>query len=203
MFVKKYQEMHRLHRDADGSVTLYIGPENWPFPVPMIAKNGAWQFNPEAGSKEIIFRRIGDNELTAIATCREFVDAERHYSADPNVAEITGSSPASLVAKAAKGFGGGDPILLHGYYFRALPVEPTKGTAQGAHRKFVLMAYPAEYRSSDVMSFMITESGVVYEKDLGAETSKQAGAIDYVSQRYVLAPGAGLRVNLVIGRPPR
>jgi hypothetical protein len=175
MFAKKYQEMHRLHRDADGSVTIYIGPENWPFPIPLVAKNGAWQFNPEAGSKEIMFRRIGDNELTAIATCREFVDAERHYPENPNTAEVIGSSPASLVAKAAQGSGGGDPVLLHGYYFRALPVEPAKATPQGSHRKFVLMGYPAEYRSSGVMTFIVTENGVVYERDLGTDTSKLAG----------------------------
>src|ERR1700720_410840 len=69
MFVQKYQEMHRLRRDADGSVTLYIGAENWPFPIPLVEKNGVWHFDPEAGAKEVIFRRIGDNEFTAIATC--------------------------------------------------------------------------------------------------------------------------------------
>ena len=80
VFVEKYQEMHRLGREADGSVTLYIGAENWPFPIPLVAKNGAWRFDPDAGAKEVTFRRIGDNELTAIATCHEFVAAERALS---------------------------------------------------------------------------------------------------------------------------
>ena len=177
LFVQKYQEMHRLHRDADGSVTLYIGAENWPFPIPLIAKNGAWQFNAEAGSKEVMFRRIGDNELTAIATCHEFVDAERRYPENANAANLIGSSPASLVAKAATSSGGGEPVLFHGYYFRVLPLGPTKGTPQGAHARFGLMAYPAEYRSSGVMTFIVTENGVVYERDLGTDTSKLVGAM--------------------------
>jgi hypothetical protein len=84
MFVEKYHEMHRLGREADGSVTLYIGAENWPFPIPLVATNGAWRFDREAGAKEVTFRRIGDNELTAIANCHEFAAAENRYRADPN-----------------------------------------------------------------------------------------------------------------------
>src|ERR1700676_2291935 len=87
LFVQKYQEMHRLGRDADGSVTLYIGAENWPFPIPLAARNGAWRFDPDAGAREVSFRRIGDNELTAIATCHEFVAAERRYRTDQKTAE--------------------------------------------------------------------------------------------------------------------
>src|ERR1700693_6031098 len=120
LFVQKYQEMHRLGRDADGSVTLYIGAENWPFPVPLVAKNGAWRFDPDAGAKEVTFRRIGDNEFAAIATCHEFIAAEKRYSTEPNTADPADISPASLAAKAAAGSTGADPILLHGYYFRRL-----------------------------------------------------------------------------------
>jgi hypothetical protein len=172
LFVQKYQEMHRLHTDADGSITLYIGAENWPFPIPLIAKNGAWQFDPESGSKEVMFRRIGDNELTAIATCHEFVAAERRYRANPNAADLTTSSPASLVAKAASGSAGAAPVLFHGYYFRVLPTGPSKGSRQG-----ILIAYPAEYRSSGAMTFIVTGNDVVYEKDLGTNTSTLAGAM--------------------------
>ena len=76
MFVQKYQEMHRLGRDADGSETLYIGAENWPFPIPVVKINGAWHFDSVAGVKEVLFRRIGENELTAIALCHELVAAD-------------------------------------------------------------------------------------------------------------------------------
>jgi len=86
LFVEKYQEMHRWGRDADGTLTLYIGAENWPFPIPLVQKNGAWRFDPDAGSKEVLFRRIGENEFTAIAICQQFVVDERQYRANPNSA---------------------------------------------------------------------------------------------------------------------
>jgi len=155
-------------------VTLYIGAENWPFPVPLIAKNGAWRFDPETGAKEVMFRRIGDNELTAIATCHEFVAAEQRYPANPNPAGPTDSSPASLVAKAAGGSGGGAPVLFRGYYFRVLP----KGTDTKTNGKFSVVAYPAEYRSSGVMTFVVMDNGVVYEKDLGTNTGALAVAMN-------------------------
>jgi hypothetical protein len=69
MFVQKYQEMHRLGREPDGSVTLYVGAENWPFPIPLVEKDGAWRFDSDGGLKEVLFRRIGENELTAIEIC--------------------------------------------------------------------------------------------------------------------------------------
>jgi hypothetical protein len=175
LFVQKYQEMHRLRREADGSVTLYIGAENWPFPVPLIEKIAAWRFDPDAGQKEVLVRRIGENELIAIANCREFVDAEKHYQAGANPADPARSSPASLVAKAAGGSDSGEPVLFHGYYFRLLPVGPaTNGKMPDGS---ALIAYPAEYRSSGVMTFMVTKSGVVYEKDLGPNTSALASAM--------------------------
>jgi len=174
LFVEKYQEMHRLGRDTDGSVTLYIGAENWPFPVPLVAKNGAWRFDPDAGAQEVTFRRIGDNELTAIATCHEYVAAERRYRTDPKTEDPADISVASLVAKAASGSAGADPVLLHGYYFRVLSMRGTSGQRTG---QFALIAYPAEYRSSGVMTFIATDNDIVYEKDLGANTSALAGAM--------------------------
>jgi hypothetical protein len=170
LFVQKYQEMHRLSREADGSLTLYVGAENWPFPFPLVEKDGSWRFDADKGRNEVLFRRLGENELTAIETCREFIAAEKQYRANPNVPNPEDPSPTSMVAKAAAGSGGGDPILLHGYYFRILPgPKPRNG--------FVFIAYPAEYRSSGVMTFVVTRSGVVYEKDLGANTSAIAGSM--------------------------
>src|SRR2546426_2369168 len=78
LFVQKYREMHRLCREADGSVTLYIGAENWPFPIPLANKDGAWRFDADAGINEVMFRRIGENELTAIAICHDFIAAAKH-----------------------------------------------------------------------------------------------------------------------------
>jgi hypothetical protein len=174
LFVQKYQEMHRLGREADGSVTLYIGAENWPFPIPIVQKNGAWRFDPDTGQKEVLFRRIGENELTAITTCHDFVAAEKQYHAESNSADPLDSSPASLVAKAANRSNSGDPVLFHGYYFRLLPMGSAQAKTPGG---FALIAYPAEYRSSGVMTFIVTRGDVVYEKDLGANTPALASAM--------------------------
>src|SRR5580658_1168521 len=75
-FSKKYQEMHRLVRESDGTTVLYIGAENWPFPIPLVSRNGAWYFDSKAGIEEIKFRRVGENEATAIQVCEEFVMAK-------------------------------------------------------------------------------------------------------------------------------
>jgi hypothetical protein len=173
--------MHRVSRDAAGSVTLYIGAENWPFPIPMVQKSGAWHFDAEAGKKEVLLRRIGENELAAITLCHEFAANEKNYRKDPSASDQSGISPTSLVAKAAEGSHGGDPILLHGYYFRILSLRPSDGSGRQTvgkiPGKFALIAYPAEYRSSGVMTFIVTEKDVVYQKDLGPDTSAVAGSL--------------------------
>jgi hypothetical protein len=172
LFVEKYQEMRRLGRESDGSVTLYIGAENWPFPVPLVSEHGTWHFDPDAGKREVLFRRIGENELIAIANCREFAVAEEHYTAvsgDP-----TNSSPSSLVARAASGSANRNPVLLDGYYFRLVPVQSGKSHRPAA---IALIAYPAEYRSSGVTTFVVLNNGAVYEKDLGSDTSKLASTM--------------------------
>jgi hypothetical protein len=174
LFVQKYQEMHRLGRDADGSVTLYLGAENWPFPIPLVEKNGAWHFDSDVGLKEVLYRRIGENELAAIAMCHKFFTAEKQYRANPNTADLEGVSPTSLVASAANHSTGGDPVLLHGYYFKALATHAANGNTTG---RFAFMAYPAEYRSTGVMTFVVTAKGIVYEKDLGENTSALASAM--------------------------
>src|SRR6266850_1066391 len=71
-FSQKYQEMHRLVREPDGSTVLYIGAENWPFPIPLVSKNGAWFFDSKTGTQEILLRRIGENEMTALQVCDAF-----------------------------------------------------------------------------------------------------------------------------------
>jgi hypothetical protein len=174
MFVQKYQQMHRLGRDADGSVTLYVGSENWPFPIPLLEKNGAWRFDPEIGVKEVLFRRIGENELTAIAICNELVAAEKQFRAKQKT-EIQADSPlATLVSAAASGSVSSEPVLIHGYYFRAAASRRRDGKIAGG---FAFVAYPAEYRSSGVMTFIITENNIVKEKDLGTDTPVLASAL--------------------------
>jgi hypothetical protein len=181
LFAQKYQEMHRLAREAEGTVTLYIGAENWPFPVPLVEKNGTWRFDPDAGLREVLFRRIGENELSAILVSHQFVVAEREYRAHPNTPNTANRFPTSLIAQAAGTSASHDPVLLDGYYFRVLPIRSTNGdnprTDGKAGGGFALIARPAEYRSSGVMTFIVTNDDVVYEKDLGTNTSTLASAM--------------------------
>src|ERR1700730_5954166 len=163
MFVQKYQEMHRLGREADGSVTLYIGAENWPFPIPLVSKNGTWRFDSDGGQKEVLFRRIGENELTAIEICHELVAAEKQLHAKPTTADQADSPLTALVSRSASESSSGDPVLIHGYYFRRVGVRPKSGTGQARGNTasgLAFIAYPAEYRSSGVMTFIVTESDV-------------------------------------------
>jgi hypothetical protein len=176
MFVQKYQEMHRVGRESDRKVTLYIGAENWPFPIPLVEKNGAWHFDPDAGSKEVLFRRIGDNEFTAIDVCHRFAGGEKRNPANSNTPSPAGSLPASLAAKGDGTSTSGDPVLFHGYYFQKLAPRTTNGAGKTTGGS-AFIAYPAEYRSSGVMTFIITASGVVYEKDLGPNTPALANAM--------------------------
>jgi hypothetical protein len=173
MFVRKYQEMHRMGRDADGSQTLYIGAENWPFPIPLVQKDGAWQFDPAQGLKEVMFRRIGKNELTAIEICHELVAAEKQFRTDRKAASQVDSPLASLASAAARHSAGTQPVLIHGYYFGVMAYGGTGGKAGG----FGFVAYPAKYRSTGVMTFFVTANDVVREKDLGTDTSTRAGAL--------------------------
>ena len=99
LFVQKYQEMHRVGREADGSMTLYLGAQNWPFPVPIAEKDGAWRFDPDTGMKEVLYRRIGDNELTAIMICHELVAAEKNVRANQKAENQEDTRLVSLVSR--------------------------------------------------------------------------------------------------------
>jgi hypothetical protein len=157
-FAQKYQEMHRLVRESGGSMLLYIGAENWPFPIPLVSRNGAWRFDADAGMQEIRFRRIGENEVTAIAICHSLIAAEK----DPKSAD----GLADAVLASAKS--GSKPVAFHGYYFQFLP-RSAGGVAA--------IAYPVAYGSSGIMTFMVKEDDVPREHDLGLNTAKLAKAI--------------------------
>ena len=144
-FVQKYQQMHRLVKEPDGTTTLYIGAENWPTPIPLVNKGNLWYFDTEAGEEEIVYRRVGQNELSAIRVCQELVAAQKEYYAQQNnqyaqkifsdegqhnglywkAAEGEPESPIGpLVASAvAEGFapsGAGAPTPYRGYYYHTL-----------------------------------------------------------------------------------
>lgn len=159
-FAQKYREMHRWVGASGGVATLYIGAENWPFPIPLVSRNGKWRFDSKAGSDEILFRRIGENEVTAIRVCDTLVAARARPEANDDADR--------LVKTLLRGQDAGRATPLHGYYFH-IPPSSSGGVA--------LIAYPAMYRSSGVMTFIVMQDGAVSEKDLGPNTAKIAGAM--------------------------
>jgi len=209
-FVQKYQQMHRLVKEPDGSTTLYIGAENWPTPIPLMHSAAGWYFDTAAGKKEILYRRIGKNELAAIVVCHQLVDAEKEYYGQPHdggpdhqYAQKISSDPGKhnglyweaasgepespigpLIASAATEGYSSDAMQqlqpFQGYYFRLLKAQGP--SASGAARSYIVngmmtggfafLAYPAEYRSSGVMTFIVNQNGIVYEKDLGPRTAE-------------------------------
>jgi hypothetical protein len=171
-FSQKYEEMHRLVQEPDGRTVLYVGAENWPFPIPLVAKNGEWHFDADQGKQEILFRRIGENEATAIQVCEEFVMANTAANAKAASEDPITRFAENLASKGAPNDDNKQANLFHGYYFRLLPQNPaseTNGRGKKA-RGLKLIAYPAEYQSSGVKTFVVTHRGIVFEKDLGPET---------------------------------
>src|ERR1700732_622186 len=83
-FVSKFEQMHRLVVEPNGTTTLYIGAENWPTPIPLVNKNGAFYFDTAAGKEEILYRRVGQNEISAIRVCQELVAAQKEYFSRQN-----------------------------------------------------------------------------------------------------------------------
>jgi hypothetical protein len=202
-FVEKFQEMHRLVKEPDGTVTLYIGAHNWPTPIPIVTNGSSWYFNTDAAKSEILARRVGRNEMSAIRICQELVAARKEYRSERKseyAAKIfsdrgqnnglyweapeggTQSPIGPLVAWAVAEENamsrGEAPVPFRGYYFEILSRQGknapggaksyiTQGKMSGG---FAFVAYPAEYRSSGVMTFIVNQDGVVYQKDLGSKT---------------------------------
>jgi Protein of unknown function (DUF2950) len=209
-FVKKYQEMHRLVKEPDGTTTLYIGAENWPTPIPIVNKDNSWYFDTQAGRKEILYRRIGRNEMSTIRVCQELVAVEKEYypaqqneyarkflsdqgrhnglywkAADGEPQSPIGPLVASAVAEGYVKKEGGAPTPYCGYYYCILtkqgknaPGGPKSYIVDGKMTEgFAFVAYPAEYRSSGVMTFIVDGDGMVYQKDLGQKTDVLAKAM--------------------------
>jgi hypothetical protein len=160
-FAQKYQEMHRWVRESGRTRVLYIGAENWPFPIPLVSSNGQWRFDSKAGSDEILFRRIGENEVAAIGMCDTLAAAKTHPGTDSEADRLV----ERLLPESRNP---GNAISFQGYYFHVLP------SSGGG---FAAVAYPVAYRSSGVKTFIVTPDGVVSEKDLGPDTAKVAAAM--------------------------
>jgi hypothetical protein len=203
-FVTAYNRMHRWGQIKAGGETLYIGPDNYAFPIPLGQnQSGRWYFDTAAGKDEVLARRIGNHELGAIAACAATAKAQQHYlgqSHDGKVKQyaqklvsdpgkqnglywpVATGQPESPLGKLGD-FGrvvasnaGDRPPLFNGYYYRILtkPGDRLNGKTTGG---FAILAYPAEYRNSGIMTFAVGKDGVVYQKDLGENTGTVALAM--------------------------
>jgi hypothetical protein len=209
VFAVAFREQWHLEEVTPAQKTLVIGNEEWPFPVPLVKGPDGWRFDTAAGKEEVLARRIGRNELQAIATTHAYVTAQRRYAqaahdgkpagvhatklkSDPGTqnglywpaAQGEKRSPLGDMVAEAAGEGrpiGGDrpqPAGFHGYYFRILTGQGAaapggarsyivKGAMSGG---FALVAWPAQYDATGVMTFIVNQDGTVRERDLGPQT---------------------------------
>jgi hypothetical protein len=209
-FVAAYDTKHSIAMDGESKATMTIGQDDFPFPIPLVRKGAAWQFDTAAGREEIIYRRIGRNELDAIQAALAYVDAQNEYAEKDRTGVGAGiyarrflsqpgkkdglywqaaqgedASPlGELVVQAtADGYRlGGTRTPFHGYYFKILtrqgPAAPggamdyiVRGKMIGG---FALVAHPASYRNTGVMTYIVNHDGIVYQKDLGKRTAELA-----------------------------
>jgi hypothetical protein len=215
VFTVAVAERWHLADDTANRKTLVIGNEDWPFPVPIVKSGAKWKFDTAAGKEEVLDRRIGRNEESAIDTCLAYVTAQRRYARDAHDGKPAGLYAASLKSDPGKQNGlywptskgqklsplgdlvadaaaegrpmdaNAGPVPLHGYYFRILTGQGA--AAPGGARSYIasgkmsmgfaLVAWPAEYNVTGVMTFIVNEEGVVREKDLGTGTQTAATAI--------------------------
>jgi hypothetical protein len=219
LFVQHLTEKVQLITNSDSNVTLEVGTDGWPFPIPLVKQDGQWFFDTVAGRNEILARRIGRDEMGAINVCDAYVEAQREYAGQDRLgdgvlayAQFLRSTPGThdglfwptnqldkelsplgpLVAQArVEGYHRTAKMLndelapYHGYYFKIL-------TRQGKHAPgdkynyiingrmiagFALVAWPAEWGNTGVMTFIVNQQGRVYQKNLGPKTAKIAKAI--------------------------
>jgi hypothetical protein len=219
MFVQHLTEKTVLTTNSDSNITLEVGTNGWPFPIPLVKQNGQWLFDTAAGSEEILARRIGRDEIGAINVCNAYVEAQREYASQDRLgdgvlayAQFLRSTPGThdglfwpakqlgeelsplgpLIAQArVDGYHRTAKMLndeeapYHGYYFKIL-------TRQGKHAPggkydyiinghmiagFALVAWPAEWGNTGVMTFIVNQQGTIYQKNLGTKTGKIARAM--------------------------
>lgn len=208
-FIKAFEEAHKLEKVNETKYLIEVGKDNWEFPIPLLKDKKGWYFDTIEGKQELVYRRIGRNEVSVINAVLAYVDAQReYYLANPAHEKLNmyaqkfisspnkrdglyypvkaGETPSplgELFANArsagyddAKKEGKPQPYL--GYYYRIIKSQGPD--AQGGELDYTvhgnllaghaLIAWPAEYGNSGVMTFMVNQEGQVYEKDLGKNT---------------------------------
>jgi Protein of unknown function (DUF2950) len=210
-FLAAVADGSKTEKRDNGDVFFEVGKDEWPFPIPVVMKNGSWHFDSHAGAEEIINRRIGANELNTINVCLAYVDAQREYATEdrnrdgfleyaqqflsdpgqenglywPQAVGEKESPMGPLMAEAqTKGysFHEGERAPYFGYYYRILKAQGPHATGGAVdyvvrgHMMggFALVAFPAQYGSSGVMTFIVNYEGIVYQKDLGPKTAEIA-----------------------------
>jgi hypothetical protein len=145
----------------------------------LVSKNGEWYFDSDRGKQEILFRRIGENEATAIEVCEQFAMAKNEDDSKEAGEDPIAQFVQRLVSAGAANAGNKESNPFHGYYFRIVTKNLASEVSSRSQTKesVTLVAYPAEYQSSGVMTFLVRRDGVVYEKDLGPSTTTVAPKI--------------------------
>jgi Protein of unknown function (DUF2950) len=208
-FVSAYERMNRWGKNKNGEEILYIGADNFAFPIPLRQSgSGQWAFDTAAGRDEVLARRVGDGELTAIGVLTELVNAEHEYFrryhqfaqkfvSDEGqhdglywaVPEGQRPSPLARLADIAKAFGysrTGGSQSFNGYYYRILlrQGDAAKGGPKDYLQNgklaggFAIVAWPAEYADSGIMTFVVGEDGAIRQRDLGEKTAALSQAMD-------------------------
>lgn len=216
-FARAAAERTRIEPVDDTHRVAVVGRDDWPLPIPLVKAEAGWRFDTAAGRDELLNRRIGRNELTAIAVARAYVEAQREYAArdrgegdgvyaqkvrstagrrdglyweDPSGKERSPLGP--LVAEAdAEGYAvatgsGGEPRPYHGYLFRILTSQGPNapGGAKSYLRDgklrdgFALVAWPVQYGISGIQTFVVNQQGIVFQKNLGAQTGELGRAMN-------------------------
>jgi hypothetical protein len=209
-FVAAYDAKHQIAMEGENKAILVIGAGDFPLPIPLVRKDGAWRFDTAAGREEILYRRIGKNELEAIQATLAYVDAQNEYAEKDRTGDGLNAYAKRIISQPGKKDGlywpvsqgeeesplgelmaratrlgyrvgaGRTPYL--GYYFKILTRQGPAASG-GAMDYFVrgkmiggfaLVAYPAEYRNSGVMTFIVNHAGTVFQQDLGPDTAKKA-----------------------------
>ena len=204
-FVKAWGESNKLVKAEDSVALLVIGKDEWIFPIPIVKDASGWYFDTKEGKEEILNRRIGRNELSAIRAVQAYVDAQRdYYQRNPQKDKLLqyaqrfassggrrdglyfpvksgeAASPLGPLfdrTEAGKGEAG-KRAPYFGYYYRILkgqgPDAPGGAYSYLAQGRmiggFALVAWPAAYGNTGVMTFVVNHDGVVYQKDLGPGT---------------------------------
>jgi hypothetical protein len=213
LFLAAYDAKHDISMASADKAIMILGNGEWPLPIPLVKKNDTWVFDTAAGREEILARRIGRNELATIQAGLAYVDAQNEYGESGAYAQRIISSPGKkdglywpaaageppsplgeAVANATlRGYRvGGARVPFNGYYFKILtrqgPTAPggaanyiVRGKMIGG---FALVAYPAQYGNSGVMTFLVNHDGDVFQKDLGFNTARIASNINaYIPDR--------------------